>query len=118
VFQNDFEAKDYEWIENFRKLVHDKIISGELKTDEIQKLLFMNRTQYYAKVKALTGETPAALIKEIRLEIAYELISQPNDLRISDVVQQLGLSDTKNFSKIFKDKYGVTPREVKPKGKY
>lgn len=53
-------------------------------------------------------------VKKIRLQIAMELLKN-SDLSISEIVYKIGLSSRSYFSKIFKEKYGITPSYYKKK---
>lgn len=51
-------------------------------------------------------------IRQVRLEAARELMNK-SDLNISQIVYSLGLTSRSYFSKIFKEKYGLTPNQYK-----
>lgn len=62
--------------------------------------------------KFLYTRTVTEYIRHVRLEAARELIST-TDLNISQIVYTIGFTSRSYFSKIFKEKYGVTPNEFK-----
>ena len=62
--------------------------------------------------KFLYNRTVTEYIRHIRLEAARELITK-TDLNISQVVYSIGFTSRSYFSKIFKEKYGITPNEFK-----
>lgn len=56
--------------------------------------------------------TVTEYIRDIRLESARELMTT-TDLNISQIVYSIGFTSRSYFSKIFKEKYGITPNEYK-----
>ena len=70
----------------------------------------MSRMQLHRKLKNLTDNSPGDLIRNIRLTKAAELLKD-GELNVTEVSYEIGISSRSNFSKIFKEKYGVTPSE-------
>ncbi len=70
----------------------------------------MSHTNFYRKVKSLTGHSGKELLQNVRLKRAVQLLSQ-NNLRISEIAYMTGFTNPKYFSKCFKEKYGVRPSD-------
>ena len=64
--------------------------------------------------KFLYTRTVTEYIRHVRVEAARELINT-TDLNISQIVYTIGFTSRSYFSKIFKEKYGVTPNQFKKK---
>ncbi|WP_178989129.1 helix-turn-helix domain-containing protein [Winogradskyella schleiferi] len=62
--------------------------------------------------KFLYKRTVTEFIRHIRLEKARNLI-KTTDLNISQIVYSIGFTSRSYFSKIFKEKYGISPNEFK-----
>ncbi|MFL1011921.1 helix-turn-helix domain-containing protein [Flavisericum labens] len=62
--------------------------------------------------KFLFKRTVTEYIRHVRLEVARDLITT-TDLNISQIVYTIGFTSRSYFSKIFKEKYGITPNEFK-----
>lgn len=62
--------------------------------------------------KRMHNRTVADHIRNVRLERAEQLI-RTTDLNISEVVYTVGLTSRSYFSKIFKEKYGCSPKYYK-----
>ncbi|MBQ4915952.1 helix-turn-helix transcriptional regulator [Maribacter sp. MMG018] len=60
--------------------------------------------------KLLYARTVTEYIRHVRLEAARDYISQ-TDMNISQVVYSIGFSSRSYFSKIFKNKYGISPSD-------
>ncbi len=67
--------------------------------------------------KHLFGRTVTDYIKNVRLEIAEELI-KTTDLNISEIVYSVGFSSRSYFSKIFREKYNCSPKSFQDNLKY
>ena len=62
--------------------------------------------------KRMHNRTVAHHIRNVRIERAEELI-RTTDLNISEIVYTVGLTSRSYFSKIFKEKYGCSPKYYK-----
>ncbi|NRD22765.1 helix-turn-helix transcriptional regulator [Winogradskyella litoriviva] len=62
--------------------------------------------------KFLYTRTVTEFIRHVRLELARDLL-KTTDLNISQVVYTIGFSSRSYFSKIFKEKYNISPNEFK-----
>ena len=84
----------------------DTSFSVEVLTREMA----MSNTQFYRKLKSLTGFTPNELIRTTRLERAASLLRQRAG-NIADISYQVGFNNLSYFSKCFKEKFGASPSE-------
>ncbi|MEM0518894.1 helix-turn-helix domain-containing protein [Aequorivita flava] len=64
--------------------------------------------------KKLYGDTVNNYVQKKRLDTAYNLLTK-TDLTISEIVNAIGLSSKSYFSKIFKEKYDISPSEFRKK---
>lgn len=60
----------------------------------------------------LYNRTVTEYVRHVRLEAARDLMSSV-DLNVSQVVYSVGFTSRSYFSKIFKEKYGITPNEYR-----
>ena len=72
----------------------------------------MSYSSLYAKLKALTGQTPQAFMMHYRMNIALELL-QAGELNVSEVAYRVGSSSPSTFSREFKKHFGYPPSQVK-----
>lgn len=72
----------------------------------------MSRAQLLRRLKSITGNSPAYYIKNLRLERAKELL-ETKDVTISEVAFQTGFNSPSNFTKVFTEKYGITPSQFR-----
>ncbi len=102
--------KDNGFLEDFYKKALDNISNEDINLDSLARELGVNRTHFFQKIKQLTGQTPSDLIKEFRLKKAAQLLIE-DDMSIEDVCAEVGFKSRTHFSKLFKDKYGYSPRQ-------
>ncbi|MFR9533162.1 MAG: two-component regulator propeller domain-containing protein [Rikenellaceae bacterium] len=101
-------SQDNLFMEKFYTLITDNLASEDLDLDKFARELGVNRTHFYQKIKNLTGQTPFDLIKEVRLVRSAELLVE-GVMTIEDVCVSTGFKSRTHFSKLFKDKFGVSP---------
>ena len=100
---------DEEFIRKVTGLIKEGLGNG-LNVDTLCASVNMSRTSFYNKIKALTGEPPAELIRNIRMKEAAILL-KTQEYTVSEVSDKLGFADPKYFADTFKKYYGVPPRD-------
>ncbi len=68
---------------------------------------------YLSKIfKETTDENLSNYITEVRMQKAAQLLEQ-TELRIHEIMEQVGYQKSQHFSKLFKGRYAVTPKEYR-----
>lgn len=80
--------------------------------DEIARQVFLSPTYFSSLFKSTTGSTVIEYIHRIRIEEACRLINEKN-IKISEVISEVGYSDSKFFYSIFKRYVKMTPGQYK-----
>jgi AraC-like DNA-binding protein len=101
-----FMADIYQYIEA-------NIDNDALSLDDLTREFALSRSQLFRKLKELTNATPAQLIRTYRLDTAYRLLQADKTTRVSEVMFAVGFNDAQHFGQIFKQRFGVSPQEVK-----
>ncbi len=57
------------------------------------------------------GISPQNYLIKVRLENAYSMLSSTPDMRITDVAADCGFSDSSQFSTMFTNHFGITPKK-------
>lgn len=70
----------------------------------------MSQSTFYRQIKAITGQSVVEFIRDIRMKRAAQLLASGN-LRISEVVAQVGLEDIHHFRKTFHSVYNISPSD-------
>ncbi|WNJ21073.1 two-component regulator propeller domain-containing protein [Pontibacter sp. G13] len=98
------------FLRDLGKIVEDNMDEPHFSVELLCKEIGMSRMQVYRKVKALTGQTPNQLIRNIRLKRAAQLL-QSLQFTVAEVTYQVGFSDLKYFRERFKQEFGMSPSE-------
>ncbi|WP_422080909.1 hybrid sensor histidine kinase/response regulator transcription factor [Ulvibacterium sp.] len=106
--KNNNNRNDNAFIERLYGLMAKNMDNQDLDLDSFARELYLNRTHFYQKVKALTNHTPYELLKQYRLKKAAELLAS-NDYSVNEVYTMTGFKSRTHFSKLFKQTYSVTP---------
>ena len=61
-------------------------------------------------VKEISGQSLGDFIRDIRLNKAAYLLKH-TDMNITEIIYETGFGSNSHFSKVFKNKFGVTPSD-------
>ena len=89
----------------------DAHIANTGTVNELSKIAGVNTNKLQEGFQTVFGKTVNEYVRDIRLTKALNILSN-GDKNVSEVVYELGLSSRSYFSKIFKEKYGISPRKV------
>jgi len=74
----------------------------------------INQNKLQNGFKNLYGSTVHEFIKQQRLQLVKDLLVT-TDLQMGEISDKVGINSKSYFSKLFKERYGVTPKEFKKK---
>lgn len=86
------------------------LANTEFGVDHLAEALLLSRRQLFRKLRALTDETPGALIRRMRVARAAELLDEGADT-IKEVMYAVGFQSSSSFRKAFRQVYGMTPTD-------
>ena len=111
VSTTDFamSQKDCEFIAKIQGVIAEQLADENFSIDTLSEQMNMSRSNFYRKIKALSGMSPNDYLKTLRMNRAAELIM--GGTRISEVAVQVGFTSSSYFAKCFKAQYGVLPKE-------
>jgi len=106
------EVED-EFIIRIRNLVHEHLDDNEFSVHDLERGVFLSRSQLHKKLKALTGLSAMQYVSRIRLSVAREKLRTEPAGSISDIAYQVGYSDPNYFSRAYSEEFGETPSETR-----
>jgi signal transduction histidine kinase/ligand-binding sensor domain-containing protein/DNA-binding response OmpR family regulator len=129
TLQEKFSKVDYVSKPNWKKLpsIDEQFINKVLKVieDHISEESFniecfgdevgMSKTQFYRKLKAITGMPASIYLRTVRLSKAKKMIEERQGT-ISEIAYSVGFSSPSYFTKCFKDEFGYPPSETDNSG--
>lgn len=93
-----------------KKILKDPSLGYNL--DQLSKDSGLSQAKLQEGFKFLYARTVTEYIRHVRLEAARDLMNT-TDLNISQIVYTIGFTSRSYFSKIFKEKYDMTPHEFR-----
>lgn len=71
--------------------------------------------RYLQRLMELSGKPFTAHLTELRLQRAFALLIEPHDgaRKISDIAMEVGFSDISHFNRLFRARFGDSPRGVR-----
>ena len=79
--------------------------------DALAEAVAMSRTQLHRKLGALAGETPGALLRQRRLELAAKLLAE-DGRSVKEAAAAVGFRNRSSFSRAFQEHFGHAPSEA------
>lgn len=104
--------QDKTFLQELSRLMDKKLDDPDFNVSDFVETMHISHTKFINKVKALTGVTPSELFKSYKLNKAAELL-RDGKYNVSEVSDMTGFSSLAHFSKVFKKKFGVSPRDYK-----
>ncbi len=101
---------DRKFLTRLYAYINENIGNSELNVNLLGRELGFSRTNFYRKIKALTGVTPNDLLRVCRLNRAAQLLLT-REYTIGEISDMTGFGTQSHFSNLFKRQFGVTPRD-------
>lgn len=106
---------DEQLMKRFILFIEENISNPMLKVEEAAKELSYSYVQFNRKIKAITGESVGQFLIHYRLNRAKQVIEADQTISISEVMFSVGFNSSSYFSKCFRERYGVTPKQMQSK---
>ena len=86
-----------------------KNLSGPLNLEEVAQAAFFSPFHFHRVFQGVVGETLNQFIKRTRLERALHAMAHAPKRSLTDIALEYGFSSSSDFSRSFKQRYGVPP---------
>jgi YesN/AraC family two-component response regulator len=110
IEEKNITSLDQKFIQKSIELINNNLSSTSLGIEFLSANLAISKSVLNKKISALTGDTPAELIKRIRLSKAAKLIEK-NTGNISEISLEVGFSNPAYFAECFKRQFGISPSQ-------
>jgi len=101
---------DKEFLEKAINIVEERIKSDDFNAADFYQAMNMSQPTLYRKIKSITNLSPNEFIRNVRFKLACKLLVE-RKLTITEVAYELGFSDSRYFSTVFKKEIGMSPSE-------
>ncbi|MCB0581082.1 MAG: helix-turn-helix domain-containing protein [Phaeodactylibacter sp.] len=96
------------FLANVNGIIEAHLDDSEFTVNQLCRALFVDPSNLYRKLAALTGMSPSRYIRSFRLAKARKLLAETS-LPIASVARECGFADQAYFSRVFKREYGMPP---------
>ena len=76
---------------------------------ELASRLYISDSQLHRKLEALTGKHTTEFVRFLRLKKAKQLLREQPEAKVSAIAYNVGFSNAQEFSRRFKELFGITP---------
>ena len=104
------QSEDAAFLERTLAVVEAHLGDAAFTVETLAAGVGMSSRQLTRRVRAVSGETPGALIRRLRLERAAHLLNVHTG-SIAEVAYAVGFRDADHFSRRFREVYGVPPSQ-------
>ena len=109
-------SKDKEFLDMAYGLMSRHYAEAEYGVDDFVHHLGYSKTFINNRLQALCGSSIGQFMKNYRLDVSKETIEKGNrQVSVTDLAFAVGFSDPKYFSRCFKERFGILPREMMKK---
>ncbi|WP_235299635.1 hybrid sensor histidine kinase/response regulator transcription factor [Portibacter marinus] len=112
--QIDVKSLDDAFMLKILNHIEEKMEDVDFGVIQLAEFSNLSESQLHRKLKAITGKSPGALIRKMRLHRANDLLTA-RSANVSEVAFQCGFSEVSSFTRSFKREFGYTPSSVSSK---
>ena len=112
--QPEEDSIDQEHADEFILKIKEYVVANikdDITIKDLAGSLALSERQLYRLAKSLTGFTPAQLIKEVRLQKAYEYLLMGDVYKIDDISRRVGFDKSSYFAQQFYERFGKRVQE-------
>ena len=110
--QNDFFESCPEEFQKCLNYLNENFCDSSLKIESICDLYYISRSSLQRYFLRYLNLSPKQYLLQLRLNKAMDLLASENKT-VAKISESCGFSDEKYFSRIFKQQYGISPREAR-----
>jgi len=104
-------SKDQVFESKLWQAIIDNISDFDFQVNELAEAMAVSPRQLHRRAVDTTAQTPASLIRTIRLDHAHKLLSA-NATNVSEAAYKSGFRDVSYFGKLFHKKYAAAPSSL------
>jgi TolB-like protein/AraC-like DNA-binding protein len=109
---NENASMDQLFLEKVHVATEKNLANKDFGVDELAHEIGISRSQLHRRLKNLTGQSASHLIREARLNKAFEMLQQ-KVATASEISYQVGFSSPSYFNTCFNEYFGYPPGKAK-----
>ena len=102
---------DKSFLEKIQKILSDHLSQQSYSVEDLASEACMSYSSLYAKIKALTGDSPLSYINTYRMNLAMEMLKS-GKFTVTEVAYEVGASSSSSFARAFKKHFGIVPTDA------
>lgn len=95
-----------------KQVVGAELGDSSFTVEHLAQALGVSTRQLYRRLDEQSASPPGALLRRMRLERAAQLLDR-DCARVSDAARAVGFKDTRHFSKLFRQTFGILPAQYR-----
>jgi len=104
------QSPDEKLLNDISLFIEETLNDPGFSIEKLSRHVGMSRSSLYNKLFELTGQPPVDYVREIKLQKAVSLLENTN-YTIREIAFMTGFATPGYFSKLFKEKYNVSPSD-------
>lgn len=93
-------------------VIDARLANPSFTVEDLARALHISTRQLYRRMDTHLAMPPGTLLRRMRLERGAKLLER-NGVRVSDAAHAVGFKDTRHFSKLFRQTFGVRPAQYR-----
>ena len=110
--EKQYVSQDRKFLDAVVTVIEEHLGDESFSPNHLFREIGMSRTQFQRKIKALTGMSPSRFIRSVRLERSRQMLEQ-NTGTVAEVAYAVGFNSQSYFTTCFRERFGMTPGQVK-----
>lgn len=102
--------EDKKFLDRIYSIISDNISSSDLSPEFIAAEMSMSIRNLYRKFSSLSSEKLSYVIKDYRISYAASLLSSSR-FTVDEIIFKAGFINRGTFFRLFREKYGMTPKQ-------
>jgi signal transduction histidine kinase/ligand-binding sensor domain-containing protein/DNA-binding response OmpR family regulator len=106
----DVVHADEKFIQDAIAVVEKNMANPGFSVEQLSHALYVSRVTLYKKIMMITGKSPVAFIRALRMKRAAQLLQEAK-MTVAQTAYEVGFNNPKYFTKYFKEAFGMLPSE-------
>ncbi|HKK79794.1 MAG TPA: ATP-binding protein, partial [Phaeodactylibacter sp.] len=108
--KSDLPDIETQFLEKLESCLEEHLSNPKLNAEELARMNHLSRSQLHRKLKAITGQSTTAFIRNYRLERGRAMLME--GFNVSEVSLKVGFNSPQYFSTRFKEQFGFSPSNL------
>jgi len=110
IVQKQLSEQDRVWIRGLEQTMVSHLREMPLSVEELASMACLSTRQLNRRLRAVLGVSPAQLIREVQLQLAWQAFENDQPESVIQVALSSGFEHASTFSTLFKQRFGRSPR--------